>query len=400
MYIRKKTLIGIILGIVLLAGVGIAVYLSQQRQELRQRAAGQPIYTPPANYDQWKDNCPSPGELVPGLTGCVAELSINGKAYGKVTNNTSDKTFTVGMASYKAYQPYPDPYPSCTPEECPDQYEWIWTQSYVDGVTATLKPGQTVYFEVTVPTCAWQVDIFEGSILESFSKPSSYYTGQHRFVDGYYNTKLDVCLPVSPTPPACIPDEGSCEWSPVSGATGYTYKVVEKETNKTIKEGTVSSTVTKVTFTASPNNTYTCTVAATNQCGTGPSGEDTATCAVAPTPTPTEMPTPTSTPLPTNTPVPSATPTPTRVPTPTSTPIPTATPTSVPPTPTPLPPTPTSTPVPVIPTNTPTPTPTPLPGVTYTPTPTLASPGSPLQTITIVGGVVLTAIGALILFIL
>lgn len=393
MYIHKKTVIGIILTILLLVGVGVAVYLSGQEQDPRQRAAGQAVYTPPANYNLWKDNCPQPQELVQGLRGCVAEVSIDGKAFAQITNTTTDKTFTVGIASYKAYQAYPNPYPNCNLSACPDQHEWVYSQTYNDGTTAPLAPGQTVYLQVNVPACSWQVDIFEGQIIQQFTKPNGHYEGQSRLIDGYYNTNLDLCVSVSPTttPPACIADQGTCEWSPLTGVTGYTYKVVEEESGQTVKEGKVASTVTKVTFTVKPNNTYTCTVAAENVCGVGPTGEATATCAVSPTPTPTRIPTPT----PTN--QPTATPTPTMIPTPTSTPIPTATP--IPPTPT-TPPPPVGNPPPVV-----IATPTPVQIVVEQPTsppppPPVEAPGSALQTITVVGGLILTAIGALILFIL
>ncbi len=408
MYIHKKTIIGILLALVLLVGVGVAVYLSQQEQDPRQQASGLPVYSPPANYNLWKDSCIEEAARVPGLRGCVTQKGFDGKAYGSVRNTTTDQTFTVGMASYKAYQPYPDPYPTCKPGECPDQYEWIWTQTFVDGITAQLAPGQTVYFEIDVPACAWQTDLFEGQLLQTFEKPDKYYTGQNRFIDGWYETSLETCVPLSPTPPACVADEGTCEWDAVAGATGYNYTVVEEETGNTVKEGKVASSVRKITFTTKPNSTYTCTVSAENTCGVGPSGEATATCAVSPTPTPTSIPTPTPTtppsvtptptsiPTPTATPLPTATPTPTRIPTPTSTPIPPTSTPVPPPISTPVPPT--STPIVIVPTATP--TPTLMPGVTLTPTPTLAAPGSALQTITIIGGLIFTAIGAVILFLL
>ena len=108
---------------------------------------------------------------------------------------------------------------------------------------------------------------------------------------------------------------------------------------------------------------------------------DDGTCAVGPTPVPTESPvptetpteTPTPTPAPTETPTPTPTPAPTETPGPTPTPAPTETPAPTPtPTPTPAPteaPTPTPTPAP---TETPAPTPTPTPTAVPTPTPTPA----------------------------
>lgn len=226
----------------------------------------------------------------------------------------------------------------------------------------------------------------------------------------------------SPTP-ACVDNVSTCEWDPLPGAASYQYKVVETDSNTTIAEDNVDSTTTKITFTSEPNKTYECSVAAVNACGTGLPGSASATCTVnTPTPTPTDTPIPTPTSnLPTDTPTQTPTPTPTipgvptdtPTPTPTETPIPTdtltPTPTDTPvptdtltPTPTPTTVIATNTPVPSgTPTDTPTPTNTPAPGVptdTSTPTPTLVNPGSGVETFTIAGGVILTIIGALILF--
>jgi hypothetical protein len=141
--------------------------------------------------------CYQNAKLVAGLDGCVMDKPVNGKTYGKITNNGST-TRTVGMASYKAYYPYPDPYPSCTPEECPKEYNWIWTQTIFSAVSYELPPGKTVYFEVTLPDCAWQTDVFEGSILPSFT-PGNYYSGIKKYIDGYYHI-IPVCQPVIPSP--------------------------------------------------------------------------------------------------------------------------------------------------------------------------------------------------------
>jgi hypothetical protein len=201
----------------------------------------------------------------------------------------------------------------------------------------------------------------------------------------------------TPTGPACQANTSTCSWDAVPGAASYHYKIVETDSNTVIDENDLAGTITSISFTSQPNKTYQCTVTAANACGTGPEGSATQTCSVAATPTPTETPLPTPTsvlPTPTPTEIPSPTPTP--LPTNTPTPIPTNTPTPIPTaTPTPLP---TATPVP---TNTPVPTATPTPTVFTapgTPTPTLVHPGSTAQTVTLVGGLVITIIGAIILF--
>jgi hypothetical protein len=122
-----------------------------------------------------------------------------------------------------------------------------------------------------------------------------------------------------------------------------------------------------------------------------------------PTPTATKTPTPTVT----KTPTPSPTATKTPTPSPTNTPIPTvtATPTSTPtqpPTPTPtlaVSQTPTATPSATL-TVTIAPTETSVPSATNTPSPTIASPGGFLQTIGILGGVLIIIIVGIFLLVL
>ncbi|MDQ5900624.1 MAG: hypothetical protein QG600_202 [Patescibacteria group bacterium] len=203
------------------------------------------------------------------------------------------------------------------------------------------------------------------------------------------------------TPPACQADLATCEWDVSENATSYRYRITDDATDNVIAEGEITAPTTSVTFTAEFNKAYTCSVTPVNGCGTGASDSATATCALTPTPTNTPTPTGTPSPTPTNTPTPTGTPSPTpTVPATTNTPTPTTPAATATPT---KPPTSTNTPTPTTPavaTNTPTATNTPIPGVTYTPTPTMEAPGSALQTITLVGGIILTILGGLVLFVL
>lgn len=223
----------------------------------------------------------------------------------------------------------------------------------------------------------------------------------------------------SPTPVSCEVTQAICRWDDTqTGITRYHVKVTETGSGSEIFNGWVNHPTAEYVFPASPDKTYKCDVYAENECGPGPTTSATTTCpgvSITPTPTSTPTPTPTLTPVPptltpTLTPRPTATPTPTPTPTPTETPAPTLTPTATPtgipiPTSTPVPTSivtsiSTSTPIPVAPTFTPTPTP-----VQYiaqvTPRPTLPPTGDSKTTIMLgVGGIILTIIGGLLLFIL
>lgn len=156
---------------------------------------GKTSSTKPAGFE---DNfCYQNAKLVTGLDGCVMDKQVGTKTFGKITNKGST-TRTVGMASYRSYYNYPNPYPTCLPENCVSQFNWIWTQTIFGGITTSLSAGKTVYFEVEVPPCAWQTDVFEGNILPSFT-PDRYYSGLKKYIDGYLHP-LTPCKPVVPTP--------------------------------------------------------------------------------------------------------------------------------------------------------------------------------------------------------
>lgn len=185
---------------------------------------------------------------------------------------------------------------------------------------------------------------------------------------------------------ACIADQSTCSWTAAENATGYHYEI--KSGEELVTQGDTAETSVK--FTSVAGKTYTCSVNAVNNCGSGTRGSDTATCAG-----PTNTPTPTPTATPTKTPTATPTNTPTATPTLTPTQGPTATPTNTP--------TPTPTTVVSAPTNTPTPTPTTVivtQIVQSSPQPTLAPTGSNNFTVGALLGAGLIIIGGLLLLVL
>ena len=118
------------------------------------------------------------------------------------------------------------------------------------------------------------------------------------------DTRQSAAEPV----PACLPDQATCAWDPVLGASSYQYQILDVASGGQVANGTVNGT-TQVSFTITPGREYKCTVAAVNSCGIGESGQAQATC-IPPTGVPTVPITnaPTNTPVPTSTPAPSVPP--------------------------------------------------------------------------------------------
>lgn len=207
---------------------------------------------------------------------------------------------------------------------------------------------------------------------------------------------------------ACPVAQAICRWDPLTGGvTRYNVTIKELDSGIVIKSEWISHPTTELAFLASAAKTYTCEIYAENSCGPGPKNIARATC-----PSETSIPTKTPTPTPSPTLIPNQTPTPTPTPTPTAKPTVTPTPTSTPtPTPTSIP---TSTPTPtliILPTSTPSPSVEPSPTPTFTPTPTqFIAQATPQPTLpptgdknTILfgaGGIILTIIGGILLFLL
>jgi len=131
-------------------------------------------------------NTPAAGDI----TGGYADTS---HTVATLTNHSTKCSYKVGIASYKAYLPY----------STGANKDWIYTQTYYASKTTTLKPGKTVTLKVAVPSCAWQTDIFWGSVIKKFS-PTQLYSVQGRLIDGgWYETSRAVCQ-AKPTPTPTI----------------------------------------------------------------------------------------------------------------------------------------------------------------------------------------------------
>ena len=179
---------------------------------------------------------------------------------------------------------------------------------------------------------------------------------------------------ISQAPNACPIDGGKCSWSTVSGATSYDYKIIDLSTNTQLLAGNTTSNL--ITFQPEDGKNYRCEVIAKNTCGSSGVGVGTGSCTILP---PTVTPTPTV-PTPTPTPTPTPSPTPTKIPTPT----PTRPPVVVNP--------PVNNPPPIV--NNPViPTTPPI-------QPTIPPSGSIGATVGIVGGIIITVIGGIIIFLL
>lgn len=389
---KKLLIIGAI--VLLVVALPVTVYLVQQQQTLRQGAAGEKNLSlkPPSQKVKVGDSVKLNIVLHPqGVAVKYVNLVINydsGKLEAKEGSFNKNNDFPFELKSKK----------------------------FDDGkITLELQtndPKKFVSKQMDIGTLSFRaLSTTEGdSAKVAFGNVKTVVKGAKGKKLSYQFNNAQITIEEGT--PACLPDQGQCSWDPVAGADSYNFKIFEGRDGKVIKEGTVDSSVTKVTF---PVNTkeataYKCTVNATNKCGTGPEGEDSDTCTPV-TPTSTFTPTPTGSLTPTETPTETPTNTPTQTPTQTPTHTPTNTPTQTP-TPTESP-TPTKSPTPTdfIATKTPTPTtvtfatstltPTKfVPTATSTPAPTLPPTGNNVIAIGALLATALAIIGGLLLLVL
>ncbi|HSW88877.1 MAG TPA: hypothetical protein VLG12_06970 [Candidatus Saccharimonadales bacterium] len=122
----------------------------------------------------------------------------------------------------------------------------------------------------------------------------------------------------TPTPTEaglCSVNTSTCAWDNLTSATSYHYKITDKTTGNVVSEGDLTPPQASVNFSQVPGDNYTCTVTAANACKTDSATTVSNTCPAI-TATPTLSPTPTTSPTVTPTPLPSATPAPTATPEP------------------------------------------------------------------------------------
>ncbi len=93
---------------------------------------------------------PSPSTCVStGHENLTGSVSTSGNA--TVTNTSQTCSFQVGLASYKMFDLNID------------------NQVLFSSQTVTINPGQTLNLQVNVPDCAFQIDLFQGSLITSFA---------------------------------------------------------------------------------------------------------------------------------------------------------------------------------------------------------------------------------------
>lgn len=121
-------------------------------------------------------------------------IQIGGSASASITNNSESCTYHAGLASYRVYDHSDGTGNQTQP--------FIMTQQLHRSNLLNIAPGQTKNFSVALPSCAYQVDLFEGP---SAPVPPSFglLTSTHTMFDWEINEASELCGET--TPPVCVP---------------------------------------------------------------------------------------------------------------------------------------------------------------------------------------------------
>lgn len=139
---------------------------------------------------QASTNCNAAADLT------YTSIQIGGSASASITNNSTSCTYHAGLASYRVYD-HSDGTDNQT-------QPFIMTQQLHRTNLLNIAPGQTKNFSVALPSCAYQVDLFEGP---NAPVPPSFglLTSTHTMFTWEINESLDLCGETQLPPPVCSP---------------------------------------------------------------------------------------------------------------------------------------------------------------------------------------------------
>ena len=149
------------------------------------------------------------------------------------------------------------------------------TVKHLDAKTITIDTGKT--------------SLASGSLLFHLS-----WTNGSIGTDQFYASYKAVSTCPAPVTNLCSDNGqnnmGTCQWTPLDGAQGYTVVVKETDTGQIVQSVNVDQNATESAFLMLPGKPYVCTVTPTNECGLGEPLESPEKTCTGPTPTPSPTP--------------------------------------------------------------------------------------------------------------
>lgn len=315
----------IILGIVILAVVGVSIWFIRQRTVTAPRAAASTTlsFVAPTQTVQNGQQLSSDIMITPG-TNSVSVVKLVLTYNSDQLQVASDaSSFVVNSAAFP--QTLQEPATTCNGTLCTLSATYAIGADPTKAITApttlgtfkatVIAPDQTpvtVGFDQTAAVYSVGTGDQAGENVLASTAPLSFT------VNAAIGGTTPTGTGTGPTPTEaglCSVNTSTCAWDNLSTATSYHYKITDKTTGNVISEGDINAPQSSVNFQQIPGDNYTCEVAASNACKKDAVSSVSNTCPAI-TSTPTLSPTPTVSPTVTPSPLPSATPGPTATPQP------------------------------------------------------------------------------------
>jgi hypothetical protein len=116
---------------------------------------------------------------------------------GEVTNSSAGCTYAIGLASYRMFD------------------DNLSHQQLFSSQTALIGPGQTLTLTVELPDCAYQLDLFYGSLIEAFDPQHGQIYGDRILVTRVVRA-TGFCAPGTTTPTAIATPSATPAGSPTA----------------------------------------------------------------------------------------------------------------------------------------------------------------------------------------
>jgi len=278
----NRTALAMLGGFLVLAVVGVSVWFIRQQTVTNQHAAASTTlaFTPASQTGTVGQPVSADISVNPGTNQVsIVKITLNYDGT-KLQASSGSAAFTVNQSAFP--QTLQSPAVSCNGSQCTITATYS-VSSPTQVIQTTTKVG-TVHFTALANTSDSPTSV-------TFTSASAAYSTAT--VDNASENILSSTSPLSITisntgssDNTCHPNQSTCSWDTITGASAYHYKVTETGSGNVIQESDIAAPATTATFPSEAGKTYSCSVYAINICGKGNAGSGTSTCpALTPTPT-------------------------------------------------------------------------------------------------------------------
>jgi uncharacterized repeat protein (TIGR01451 family) len=187
------------------------------------------------------DEIPPLGCDIDGIGGSLTDNGLNDGTANAEFHNGGNEAITVTFGSYKVYFPYNPNDPNFVPFG-----PWLTTQTEFDHQTLTIEPCSSINFQINVPECTYQLDLYKGEVL-NWNVP--YPEDFHLYFGDVFGGNENLC---SLPPPTCEENE-DC---PPGDGGGNNTEITDPAIQKTVDGVPVPGSTVTYTLVVTENSDF------------------------------------------------------------------------------------------------------------------------------------------------